>query len=709
LVDFALDDNFVHDRSLTDICRRVWSGPPDAGGLMSDLWVEGAFPSKVAHTLDGNIETLETLTQKGLFNAAVCAQLERTGAVPMHRPLYKHQRDAILAAQNSAEQFPALVVTAGTGAGKTESFLLPILNDLFAHQAQPGQGVQCLILYPMNALVNDQVDRLYSWLRGQSQVRVFHFTSETPEDWSRADRKDWGREDREVGPAYNHCRVRTRQQARGLETLDGRTIKLASEPRGQVPNILITNYSMLEYMLCRPQDAVFFGPALRAIVLDEAHLYTGTLAAEITLLLRRVMERCGRTQSQVLQIATSATIGGTTKDLRAFASTLFTKEESAVQVIQGQPTRVPLGATSSPATDPTPESFLFFDQLDTSTIDLDRTGNAVLRRDADLCDRLADGLLLLTDAATVATARMGASDMPAVLLYRSIGCAPLLHRIEAILWERRHLSLSELSAQLWGREDAAAVHATTILLRLGASARARVQDYPLVPHRLHLLARAPEGLSVCLHPHCSGPADRRLGSLGSVIVGVQDHCPYCQSATLSLVRCENCGEWALAGMSDQDHLKPIAFPVTETRTVFYLTLQTTPNATRIVIDPTTGKHSGDGAVGRPLFLLGACPRCGEEEGPPWKAFAPAAPLTLAILAESILAELPEYPSSNKSCLPARGRRILAFSDSRQEAARLGPRLTRQHEMQLVRAALVRCLECQRRWYNFQNGGVILST
>ena len=78
--------------------------------------------------------------------------------------------------------------------------------------------------------------------------------------------------------------MRTRQEARGLETRDGHGIE-----SGPTPDIVVTNYSMLEYMLCRPQDSVFFGPELRAVVLDEAHLYTGTLAAEITLLLRRLL------------------------------------------------------------------------------------------------------------------------------------------------------------------------------------------------------------------------------------------------------------------------------------------------------------------------------------------------------------------------------------------------------------------------------------
>ncbi len=102
--------------------------------------------------------------------------------------------------------------------------------------------------------------------------------------------------------------MRTRQEARGLETRAGQKINITVQDRGPQPDILVTNYSMLEYMLCRPQDAVFFGPALRTIILDEAHLYAGTLAAEVTLLFRRLLDRCGRRPEQILHIATSATL-----------------------------------------------------------------------------------------------------------------------------------------------------------------------------------------------------------------------------------------------------------------------------------------------------------------------------------------------------------------------------------------------------------------
>ena len=248
-----------------------------------------------------------------------------------------------------------MVVTAGTGAGKTEAFLLPILNDLYQDPPEEKHGAKCIILYPMNALVNDQVDRLYNWLEDQAQVSLFHFTSETMEDKRRADAQDV--------PQWKRCRMRTRQQARGLESHDGDRIDEAQ--RGPTPDIVITNYSMLEYMLCRPQDSVFFGPGLRAVVLDEAHLYTGTLAAEITLLLRRLLLRCGLRSEDVLQVATSATLGtGDNEELRRFASTVFSKPAGMVHVITGEAAKGPMSDPSHPEAEPTPASIVSGEWLD---------------------------------------------------------------------------------------------------------------------------------------------------------------------------------------------------------------------------------------------------------------------------------------------------------------------------------------------------------
>jgi DEAD/DEAH box helicase domain-containing protein len=336
LTDFALGELFCRDAEVTRAARAVWSGNAEHGGLAADLWVEGAFGAKTSAA------TLASLAAEGVFSEGLADHLAARGVVPRARPLYAHQEASIRSARGAASaapsERPGLVVTAGTGAGKTEAFLLPCSTSYGANQESAPRGCRPLVLYPMNALVNDQVSRLYRWLSGQSSLRLFHFTSETPEDPRDAANRGT--------PTWEACRVRTRREA-----------------RESAPDIVITNYSMLEYMLCRPQDAAFFGRNLRVVVLDEAHLYAGTLATEIMMLMRRLLERCGRSPEEVMFIATSATLGGSadvTSELRTFGATLFGKRPQVVEVIQGESARRPLVEPARtrprPRARPTPSS-----------------------------------------------------------------------------------------------------------------------------------------------------------------------------------------------------------------------------------------------------------------------------------------------------------------------------------------------------------------
>ena len=263
--DYASDANFVRNESVAAILKSLWMGLPNEGGLVGDLWVEGAFPSSTSE------KTLDVLAKEKIFNELLIQHFKSTNGFRTNLPLYFHQLEAITEArtQNPDGNQKAIVITAGTGAGKTESFLFPLLNQLYSNPRK-GSGIRCLILYPMNALVNDQVDRLLSILKGQDKVRFFHFTGETPDKLKDA---------QSAGFLYSDpCLFRSREQARGREKLE----HLASIEPNQCPDIVVTNYCMLEYMLCRPQDRSFFGDALECIVLDEAHLYTGTLAAEMS-------------------------------------------------------------------------------------------------------------------------------------------------------------------------------------------------------------------------------------------------------------------------------------------------------------------------------------------------------------------------------------------------------------------------------------------
>lgn len=695
MVDFALDDNFVNDPELTDICRVIWGGAPNEGGLVSDMWVEGAFPSKTsAHSLDD-------LVAEGMFDANLRDVLDKPSAMPRDRRLYTHQRDSIVRAQRGTDgELPSIVVTAGTGAGKTESFLLPILNDLYRSAPQDAEGVKCIILYPMNALVNDQVDRLYEWMKGQNKVTLFHFTSETPEDARRANNDNV--------PTWEACRMRTRQQARGIEDGDGK--KIPEDERGPTPDIVITNYSMLEYMLCRPQDAIFFGPALRHIVLDEAHLYTGTLAAEITLLLRRLVMRCGVKPENVQHFATSATLGtGNTDELLDFAAQVFSKPKRLIHVLEGEYVQPALDEPEPPSTPSTASVIAEVGQLDGPTIVENIDGEQELAEWTEgQIDGLKHGLRALASANRLNALDTG-ERRPACVLNHALKAAPLLHKLQSILWNRKHVPLNELAAELFGDRSDQSVGAAVALLHLAASARGDVKSYPLVPHRIHILARPTDGLSVCLNSGCDAPNERRLHGLGGVMSGCQDACVYCQSVVLSLFRCHNCGQWMLAGRKSADgemtaerETGPLKASTNNKGTLLMRPgLSASKPKCNVKIGVGDGRIRGAGATTEGVFELHAideCPRCGSEtdgENVRVRSFSMGTGVAIPLVAETILSEMPEFPSKGQggnTWLPANGRRLLAFSDSRREAARLGVQLTSQHETQVVRSTIAKMMQ-----------------
>lgn len=235
-------------------------------------------------------------------------------AVNADRPLYRHQGRAVRLALEGQHA----VVATGTGSGKTEAFLLPILVSLYREYLAgtlDEPGVRALILYPMNALVNDQRRRLGEIRQALGDSAGFGFsfgqyigaTPDSPTDTFR------GGSEVERGAYPGESLYRQDMQR-------------------NPPHILITNYSMLEYLLIRPSDSPLFdgGRAWRwrFLIVDEAHQYRGSKGAEIAMLLRRLKERL-RTGGRVEPLTCMATSASLTSDpenlpeVARFASVLF--------------------------------------------------------------------------------------------------------------------------------------------------------------------------------------------------------------------------------------------------------------------------------------------------------------------------------------------------------------------------------------------------
>lgn len=240
--------------------------------------------------------SLHTLMDEGL----VSRRFEMLEPVPekerelkIERPLYLHQEKALL----KADAGNNLIVTTGTGSGKTECFLLPILQTLLCEEEAGtlGYGVRAILIYPMNALANDQMKRMRAIMKGHPQITFGIYTGNTEHTEQKARAKFY------------------ENYGRNAELLENELIS-REQMREAPPHILITNYSMLEYMMLRPKDdKVFSGARLRYIVLDEAHVYKGTTGMETAMLMRRLRARIS-TRDSVQYILTSATLGGKDAD-----------------------------------------------------------------------------------------------------------------------------------------------------------------------------------------------------------------------------------------------------------------------------------------------------------------------------------------------------------------------------------------------------------
>lgn len=703
ITEFALDDHFVRDEKLATALRKIWSGPPETGGLGSDLWVEGAFPSISAD------ETMKDLVQRGIVHRDLANQLDRSGVFPSSLTPHHHQLESIECAtrrNDSDSNRPGIVVTAGTGAGKTESFLIPMLNELWENPGQPGMGMSALILYPMNALVNDQVGRLDKWLGGQNHLSFFHFTSETPENAKLAD-------SRGIAPA-TASRFRTRQQARGWEDAKGKPIKGGNGP---CPDILVTNYSMLEYMLCRPQDKGFFGANLRVVILDEAHIYSGNLAAEITLLLRRVLMRCGRNPEEVLFIATSATIGGGLEELEPFAAKLFSKPRELIKVIVGKQKRPELHAQEAnlPLPSKIVEDAMLKPFPDEETLQV-KDGELKFRQTTpESWEKWGEALATLCPSTELKKAEKQESHSRQVapLLAQALTHSDILAALQGLLWNDgvpQRLPLRSLAERLFDRGDDKAIEVTRQLLQAGANAREQPGILPLVPNRVHYLMRGPEGLLMAFSaPTGTGLVDLDPGI--SVFSAGADPATLGEAATHPLTgfRCNESGWWGVAGRQVDGVLEPVPSsvvlygddealdmdienPATPHKTpIRFYSLNKVDGRPVVRFDPDTGRYGAKGPI--ELWEVDRCPLSGVPLTPATAGwFSARARLQLSVVAETALASMPVYPDDTKAWKPARGRRLLVFSDSRAEAARLGPRLTRQHELQVFRAAVMDCLE-----------------
>jgi len=213
--------------------------------------------------------------------------------LPVSRPLYLHQEKAvekIVAGKN-------IVVSTGTGSGKTDCFLIPVINELLREKEQGklNEGVRAIFIYPMNALANDQIKGLREILMAYPDIRFGVYNG--------------GTENREGDAIKLYEAMYANEKYPILRTRLPNEEVSRDEMKKHPPHILFTNYAMLEHMLFRPgDDAIFSNSNFKFVVLDEAHVYAGATGIETAFLMGRLKGRISGDRKPQF-ILTSATLG----------------------------------------------------------------------------------------------------------------------------------------------------------------------------------------------------------------------------------------------------------------------------------------------------------------------------------------------------------------------------------------------------------------
>ncbi len=680
------------------------------------------------------------------------AELAACGLFPGDRKLYKHQFDSLKAVVKDHKH---LVVTTGTGSGKTECFLLPLFHYLVKESrkwkdTKRPRAMRSLILYPLNALAEDQMIRLRtaldspdarSWFEQKRKDCVYfgRYTGSTPVP---------GRQSSKNKSKQTAERERLEQQAESVANNEHLRFQFPSlDPDGAElwdrwsmqetpPDILITNYSMLNIMLMRSIEAGIFDATrdwlaadeshIFHLVVDELHTYRGTGGTEIAFLIRLLLDRLGITPDspQVRFLASSASF--TKEQGAAFLKQFFAVNADRFEIVE------PENEKGDP------------DAVSTLRKHIKALEELVNSSEASLHERLLTTLKSVSPTSSLPTT-------VACLANQVVTTTGLLNA--ALEGHQHPETIEELQQRLFETNDGTEL--TKAALQLLATARIgdAASDPAPLPFRLHLFYRNINGLWACANRDCehvSKPSENR--TVGKLYAAPRLVCD-CGSRVLDALICSQCGEVYLGGYRAKDeddrftmvHDQPdletpnamgrdrfydryaVFWPTTGDEplcaTEWIQSIRVDGNKielkrrwTKAFLDPVTGDvdhgtmledgpngwlyqirlNNQPGEVSRLLAAMPSrCCRCDED----WTRVGKEDVVTIEeiaspimrhrtgfqkvnqVLADALMRELQTHPDELT-------RKIVVFTDSRQDAAKLSAGVELDHYRDLVRQTLL---------------------